>query len=70
LNFLSYSRVYKTVPKALLSKGNNHFQEFVKEKLGKHEYPRKVEFVISFPETVDGKIRQVELRERERMIKQ
>ncbi|MHB1044187.1 MAG: acyl-CoA synthetase [Eubacteriales bacterium] len=44
-------------------------QQFVKEKLGKHEYPREVEFVAELPETLDGKIKRKELRERERSRK-
>ena len=35
-----------------------------------YKYPREVEFVDSLPKTVSGKIRRVELRERERRTKQ
>ena len=31
-----------------------------------YKYPRAIEFVESLPKTVSGKIRRVELRERER----
>lgn len=44
-------------------------QEFVKERLSKHEYPREIEFVNELPETPDGKIKRKELREREKMKK-
>jgi acetyl-CoA synthetase len=40
-------------------------QEFVKDNLAKHEYPRAVEFVDEFPTTESGKIRRKELREQE-----
>lgn len=37
----------------------------VKEQLAKYEYPREIEFVDDLPMTTTGKIRRVELRERE-----
>ncbi|MFZ5591066.1 MAG: AMP-binding protein [Bacillota bacterium] len=40
-------------------------QEHVKKVTAPYKYPRKVEFVDSLPKTVSGKIRRVELRERE-----
>src|SRR3712207_319390 len=40
-------------------------QDFVRERLGAHAYPRKVEFVDALPKTLTGKIRRVELRRRE-----
>ena len=40
-------------------------QDHVKRKLGAHEYPREVDFVDEFPQTVTGKIRRRELREME-----
>jgi acetyl-CoA synthetase len=39
-------------------------QHFVKEKLSKHEYPREIEFVASFPKTEGGKIKREELKKR------
>jgi acetyl-CoA synthetase len=39
-------------------------QNFVKEKLSKHEYPREIEFVKSFPKTEGGKIKREELKKR------
>ncbi|WP_129113477.1 acyl-CoA synthetase [Halegenticoccus tardaugens] len=40
-------------------------REFVRARLAKHAYPRDVEFVDDLPKTSSGKIRRVELRERE-----
>jgi len=40
-------------------------QEHVKKVTAPYKYPRKVEFVDSLPKTISGKIRRVELRERE-----
>ena len=34
-----------------------------------YKYPREIEFVDALPKTVSGKIRRVELRERERRAK-
>lgn len=44
-------------------------QNFVRTRLSQHEYPREIEFVDDLPETLDGKIRRKELRERERVRK-
>ena len=44
-------------------------QEHVKRVTAPYKYPRAVEFVDSLPKTVSGKIRRVELRERERRKK-
>jgi acetyl-CoA synthetase/medium-chain acyl-CoA synthetase len=41
-------------------------QEHVKRVTAPYKYPRAIEFVDSLPKTVSGKIRRVELRERER----
>jgi acetyl-CoA synthetase len=40
-------------------------QEHVKHRLGAHEYPREVEFIDEFPQTVTGKIKRRDLREME-----
>ncbi|AGT33126.1 acyl--CoA ligase [Geobacillus genomosp. 3] len=40
-------------------------QEHVKQLTAPYKYPRKIEFVNDLPKTVSGKIRRVELRERE-----
>ena len=37
-------------------------QNFVKERLSKHEYPREIEFVKNFPRTEGGKIKKEELK--------
>ena len=37
-------------------------QNFVKERLSKHEYPREIEFMDSLPKTEGGKIRREELK--------
>ena len=41
-------------------------QEHVKRVTAPYKYPRAIEFVESLPKTISGKIRRVELRERER----
>jgi acetyl-CoA synthetase/medium-chain acyl-CoA synthetase len=40
-------------------------QEHVKTVTAPYKYPRRIEFVEQLPKTVSGKIRRVELRERE-----
>jgi acetyl-CoA synthetase len=40
-------------------------QAFVRGRLSAYAYPRKVEFVAELPKTLTGKIRRIELRERE-----
>ncbi|MCZ6629457.1 MAG: AMP-binding protein [SAR324 cluster bacterium] len=45
-------------------------QEFVKENLARHEYPREIEFIEDFPLTTTGKIRRNELRLRDLERKQ
>jgi 2-aminobenzoate-CoA ligase len=40
-------------------------QEYVKDELAPYKYPREIEFVDALPRTETGKIRRVELRERE-----
>ena len=48
-------------------KGSNdlikEIQEFCKKLTAPYKYPRKIEFVLSLPKTISGKIRRVELRE-------
>src|SRR5262249_29724657 len=40
-------------------------QDHVKNVTAPYKYPREIEFVPGLPKTVSGKIRRVELRERE-----
>lgn len=40
-------------------------QEHVRQQLAPYKYPREVEFVSALPRTETGKIRRVELRQRE-----
>ncbi|WP_255197670.1 acyl-CoA synthetase [Halorarius litoreus] len=40
-------------------------QQYTKDHLAKHEYPREIEFVDALPLTVTGKVRRTDLRERE-----
>jgi acetyl-CoA synthetase len=40
-------------------------QTYVKDRLAKYEYPRKLEFIETVPTTTTGKIRRVALRDRE-----
>ena len=44
-------------------------QEHVKRVTAPYKYPREIEFVAALPKTVSGKIRRVELRDRERRAK-
>jgi acetyl-CoA synthetase len=39
---------------------------FVRQRLSAYAYPRRVEFVADLPKTLTGKIRRIELREKER----
>ena len=39
-------------------------QDFVKNRLSAHEYPREIEFIDSLPMTVTGKIIRKELKAR------
>lgn len=43
-------------------------QDYVKSVTAPYKYPREIEFAEELPKTVSGKIRRVELRERERSI--
>jgi len=43
-------------------------QGFVRTHLSAYAYPRKVEFVAELPKTLTGKIRRIELRERELQV--
>jgi acyl-coenzyme A synthetase/AMP-(fatty) acid ligase len=47
----------------------SELQEHVKRVTAPYKYPREVEFVETLPKTISGKIRRVELRERERQRK-
>lgn len=40
-------------------------QEYVKRVTAPYKYPREIEFVPDLPKTISGKIRRVELRQRE-----
>jgi acetyl-CoA synthetase len=41
-------------------------KQFVRQHLSAYAYPRRIEFVDELPKTLTGKIRRIELRERER----
>src|SRR5690348_4995120 len=45
-------------------------QNHVRTVTAPYKYPREIEFVTELPKTISGKIRRVELRERERQAKQ
>lgn len=47
----------------------DELKEHVKRVTAPYKYPREVEFMESLPKTISGKIRRVELRERERQKK-
>jgi acetyl-CoA synthetase len=42
--------------------------QFVRERLSQYAYPRRIEFVDELPKTLTGKIRRIELREREEQL--
>jgi acetyl-CoA synthetase/medium-chain acyl-CoA synthetase len=44
-------------------------QEHVKQLTAPYKYPREIEFVTDLPKTISGKIRRIELREREMVRK-
>ncbi|WP_224336501.1 acyl-CoA synthetase [Haloprofundus halobius] len=46
----------------------DEIQEFMKEETAPYKYPRRVEFVDELPKTSSGKIRRIELREREEQL--
>lgn len=41
-------------------------QQIVRERVGKHAFPRSIEFVAALPKTESGKIQRYLLRERDR----
>jgi len=41
-------------------------QDYVKKVTAPYKYPRVIEFVEELPKTISGKIRRVELRERDK----
>jgi len=44
-------------------------QESVKQRLAVHEYPRELEFIDELPMTTTGKIRRIDLRQRDQQAK-
>jgi benzoate-CoA ligase family protein len=42
----------------------SELQEFVKQRIASHQYPRRIEFVIELPKTAAGKVLRYKLRER------
>jgi medium-chain acyl-CoA synthetase len=58
-----YESVYDDISKAEALK--RELQDFVKKSTGPYKYPRAIEFVKELPKTVSGKIRRVELRQKE-----
>jgi acetyl-CoA synthetase len=48
----------------------DEIKRFVRERHSAYAYPRRVEFVGDLPKTLTGKIRRIELRERERARRQ
>jgi acetyl-CoA synthetase len=43
----------------------SELQQFVKQRLSAHAYPREIEFVDELPKTPSGKIQRFVLRQRE-----
>jgi acetyl-CoA synthetase len=46
---------------------SDELKNHVKNRLGAHEYPREIEFIDKLPLTTTGKVRRVELRQREKI---
>ncbi len=46
----------------------DEIKRFVRERLSAYAYPRRIEFTDELPKTLTGKIRRIELREREREL--
>ncbi len=63
--FIILAKEYK--PSDELAK---EIQDFVKNNTAPYKYPREIEFVDELPKTVSGKIRRVELREKEKKRKE
>lgn len=59
--FVVLGKGYQASPELALE-----IQQLVREQLSAHQYPREVEFIDSLPTTTTGKVRRMELRERER----
>ena len=59
--FIVLAPGYMPVPHALVE----DIQQSVRTRLAAHEYPREVEFIGELPLTTTGKVRRIELRERE-----
>ncbi|GFO38377.1 acyl-CoA synthetase acsm3, mitochondrial [Plakobranchus ocellatus] len=60
--FITLSNEYKESDQEKLSL---EIQNFVKSQTAPYKYPRKIEFVKELPKTISGKIRRVELRNKE-----
>ena len=43
----------------------DEIKAFVRDRLSAYAYPRRIEFVADLPKTLTGKIRRIELRQRE-----
>jgi acetyl-CoA synthetase len=43
----------------------HEIQTFVRDRLSAYAYPRRIEFVVELPKTLTGKIRRIELRQKE-----
>ncbi|MCD7711934.1 MAG: acetyl-CoA synthetase, partial [Firmicutes bacterium] len=54
---------YKNQPKGALTK---ELQEHVKQMTAPYKYPRIIEFVNELPKTISGKIRRVEIRDKDK----
>ncbi|XP_060575543.1 acyl-coenzyme A synthetase ACSM3, mitochondrial-like isoform X2 [Ruditapes philippinarum] len=60
--FVTLTEPFKMADKEQLAK---ELQEHAKQVTAPYKYPRKIEFVDTLPKTVSGKIRRVELRNKE-----
>ena len=43
----------------------SELQDFTKQRLARHEYPRRIEFTDTLPKTPAGKVNRKQLRDRE-----
>ncbi|KAL8593286.1 hypothetical protein ACOMHN_009939 [Nucella lapillus] len=60
--FVTLTKAYQSSDREKLTA---ELQDHVKDETAPYKYPRKIEFVDELPKTISGKIRRVELRERE-----
>jgi acetyl-CoA synthetase len=59
------AKAYIVPRSSTLRPAEAELQEFVRERLSRHEYPRAVQFTDALPKTPAGKVNRKVLRDRE-----